>query len=140
MRGLQGEKFISRPLFWHVPHYTNQGSRPGGAIIRGSFKLIVNYEDGSHELYNLLADPGETRDISNSRPGVAQGLRGEFDRWLADVGGQRNGPNPAFDRELHRKLYRDTDVSVLKPKATAAATAEPLREWRKRIDDAVRKK
>ena len=72
--------------------------------------------------------------------GIAQGLRGEFDRWLTEVGAQRNEPNPNFDRELHRKLYRDTDVSELKPKATAAATAEPLREWRTMIDGVVRKK
>ena len=140
LRALQGEKFVSRPLFWHVPHYTNQGSRPGGAILTDTWKLIVNYEDGSHELYGRTADPYEKRDISNVRPGIAQSMRGQFDRWLAEVEAQRNEPNPAFDRELHRKLYRDTDVSELKPKATAAATAEPLREWRKAIDKAVRKK
>jgi arylsulfatase A-like enzyme len=137
---LKGGKAESRPLFWHVPHYTNQGSRPGGAILRGSSKLIVNYEDGSHELYNLGADVGETRDIANVRPGVAMSLRGEFDRWLKDVGGQTNEPNPAFDAGLHRALYRDVDVSVLKPKATAAETAAAYRDWRKRVDEVVRKK
>jgi arylsulfatase A len=138
----QAEKFVARNLFWHIPHYTNQGSRPSGAIRSGntSWKLVVNYEDGSHELYNLTVDPGETRDISNTRPGIAKMLRGVFDVWLGSVEGQTNEPNPAFDKELHRNLYRDTDVSMLKPKATAALTAEPLRDWRKAIDDVVRKK
>ncbi len=139
---LEGQKIPDRNLYWHIPHYTNQGSRPGGAIRSGntSWKLVVNYEDGSHELYNLAADPGESRDIANSRPAIAQGLRQQFDTWLKSVDAQTNEPNPAFDKELHRKLYRDTDVSTLKPKATAVQTAEPLRDWRKAIDEVVRKK
>jgi arylsulfatase A len=142
LRALEGQSVPTRNLFWHIPHYTNQGSRPSGAIRSGNtnWKLIVNYEDGSHELYNLTADPGETRDISNSRPGIAQSLRQQFDTWLKSVDAQSNEPNPAFDKELHRKLYRDTDVSTLKPKATAALTAEPLRDWRKSIDEVVRSK
>ncbi len=140
LRALEGMSFPTRNLYWHIPHYTNQGSRPSGALRSGGWKLTVNYEDGSHELYNLGADPGETRDISNTRPVIAQGLRQQFDTWLKTVDAQGNEPNPAFDKELHRTLYRDTDVSTLKPKATAALTAEPLRAWRKAIDDAVRKK
>lgn len=140
LRALEGMSFPARNLYWHVPHYTNQGSRPGGAIRGGGWKLTVNYEDGSHELYNLGADPGETRDIANVRPVIAQGLRRQFDDWLKAVDAQTNEPNPAFDKELHRTLYRDTDVSTLKPKATAALTAEPLRAWRKAIDEAVRRK
>ena len=142
LRAFEGMGVPARNLYWHVPHYTNQGSRPAGAIRDGNtgWKLVVNYEDGSHELYNLTADPGETRDIANSRPGIAQGLRQQFDTWLKSVDAQTNKPNPAFDKNQHRTLYSDTDVSTLKPKATAAETAEPLRAWRKAIDEVVRKK
>src|SRR5439155_15890327 len=46
-KALQGGKGPERILFWHFPHYTNQGGRPGGALRDGDFKLIENYEDGS---------------------------------------------------------------------------------------------
>ena len=36
----------ARPLFWHYPHYSNQGGKPGGAIREGDFKLIEFYETG----------------------------------------------------------------------------------------------
>ena len=29
---LKGETVAPRPLFWHYPHYANQGGKPGGAI------------------------------------------------------------------------------------------------------------
>ncbi len=138
---LRHEKVASRALFWHVPHYTNQGSRPGGAIVTHSHKLIVNYEDNSNELY-ARTDKGETRDIASVQPVVAQGLRGQFDRWLTSVGAQTNEPNPVFDAKRHQAIYRDVDVSKLKPAATATAaeTAKPYHEWRRQIDAAVKSK
>src|SRR5207253_3875106 len=47
----QGEKMKDRAIFWHYPHYANQGSRPGGAVRFKEFKLIEFYEDGRRELY-----------------------------------------------------------------------------------------
>jgi len=35
-----------RVLYWHQPHYMNQGGRPAGAIRDGNLKLIEHYEDG----------------------------------------------------------------------------------------------
>ena len=32
-----------RPLFWHYPHWGNQGGSPGGAIRDGHWKLIEFY-------------------------------------------------------------------------------------------------
>ncbi|MFZ0282683.1 MAG: sulfatase, partial [Bacteroidales bacterium] len=37
-------KMKERPLFWHYPHYSNQGVEPGSAIRLGKFKLIDNFE------------------------------------------------------------------------------------------------
>ena len=33
-------------LYWHYPHYSNQGGRPGGAVRAGDYKLIEFYENG----------------------------------------------------------------------------------------------
>src|SRR5262249_51955753 len=52
-----------RPLFWHYPHYSNQGGRPGGAIRDGDDKLIEFYDTGRVELFDLKKDPGESTNL-----------------------------------------------------------------------------
>ena len=54
----------ARPLFWHYPHYGNQGGAPGGAVRDGDWKLIEWYEDGRLELYNLEDDLGEQHNLA----------------------------------------------------------------------------
>ncbi|HND51543.1 MAG TPA: sulfatase, partial [Pirellulaceae bacterium] len=65
---LRGQPAAPRTLFWHFPHYTNQGSRPAGAVRQRDWKLIEHYEDGRRELFDLLRDPGETRDLAAEQP------------------------------------------------------------------------
>jgi arylsulfatase A-like enzyme len=128
-----GEPAI-RPLFWHFPHYTNQGGRPAGAVREGDWKLIEHYEDGRLELFDLAKDPGETLDVSVRQPARTAALKGKLAAWRAAVGAQENVPNPDFTPELHRQLYVDTDVSRLLPAATAAEMTKALATWRKGMD------
>ena len=65
----------SRPLFWHIPHYTNQGSRPAGAMRDGRWKLVEHYDDAKVELFDLDADPGETRDLAPRETARAADMR-----------------------------------------------------------------
>jgi arylsulfatase A-like enzyme len=58
-------KMKERPLFWHYPHYSNQGVEPGSAVRLGNYKLIDNFQTGRQELYNLEKDISETTDISS---------------------------------------------------------------------------
>ena len=58
----------TRPLYWHYPHYSNQGGDPGSAIRLGDFKLIDNFETGRQELYDLEKDISESNDISTANP------------------------------------------------------------------------
>ncbi|MEM1294977.1 MAG: sulfatase, partial [Verrucomicrobiota bacterium] len=50
---LKGEQIADRPLFWHYPHYGNQGGEPSSIMIQGDWKLISYFEDGRSELYHL---------------------------------------------------------------------------------------
>ena len=50
---LRGGSAKPRPLFWHYPHYSNQGGEPGSAIREGDWKLIEFHKDGRRELYQL---------------------------------------------------------------------------------------
>ncbi|MCH8117459.1 MAG: NAD-glutamate dehydrogenase [Proteobacteria bacterium] len=42
---LEGGKLARRDLFWHYPHYGNQGGSPGSAVRLGDWKLIERFED-----------------------------------------------------------------------------------------------
>lgn len=59
-----------RPLVWHYPHHrgwAGPGLEPHSSIRSGDFKAIFYYGTRQWELYNLSADLGETRDLSNTR-------------------------------------------------------------------------
>jgi len=86
-----------RPLFWHYPHYGNQGSAPGAAVRVGDWKLIEWFEDGRTELFDLAADPSELRDRAAAEPGRAAALRARLHAWQQEVGAARSRPNPAYD-------------------------------------------
>lgn len=128
----------SRPLFWHFPHYTNQGGRPAGAVREGNWKLIEQYEDGRLELFNLARDPGESRDLSSEQPQRAAALKEKLAAWRKAVGAQECVANPDFDPLLYRQLYVDTDVSRLTTAPTAAEITRQLAAWRKGIDTVAR--
>jgi arylsulfatase A-like enzyme len=83
-------------LYWHYPHYSNQGGRPGGAIRSGEMKLIEFYETGRRELYDLSRDTGETRNLAGERPEVVQLLASNLNRWLQSVDAQMMKPNPKY--------------------------------------------
>jgi arylsulfatase A-like enzyme len=82
---LKGETLGSRPLFWHYPHYGNQGGDPVSIIRKENYKLIHYWEDGHDELYNLTNDPGEKNDISKDKDAVTKSMRTELDNYLTSV-------------------------------------------------------
>ncbi len=139
LAGLLTEKksLLSRALYWHFPHYTNQGGRPAGAIREGNWKLIEHYEDGRCELFNLARDPGEKADLSAPEPARVADLRGKLERWRREVGAQENTANPNFNATGWRKLYVDVDVSSLPEEAKAAALAARLQTWKREMAQAV---
>jgi len=73
-------------LYWHFPHYGNQGGFPGGAIRMGEWKLVENYEDGSVELYNLKRDEGEKRDLAAKEAERVKTMRAKLHAWYREVG------------------------------------------------------
>ena len=82
------EKSLCRKdLFWHYPHYSNQGGIPGGAIRSGDWKLIERYEDGKVHLYNLAKDPGERRDMAtiHSNAKRVKDMRKKLHSWYKEV-------------------------------------------------------
>jgi len=83
---LRGESIEARPLFWHYPHYGNQGGSPAGAIRVGDWKLIEWYEDGRRELFNIREDLSERHDRAAENPPKVQELAMGLDAWRRAVG------------------------------------------------------
>jgi arylsulfatase A-like enzyme len=94
---LKGTGALGRDtLFWHYPHYSNQGGKPSGAIRQENLKFIEWYEDGGLELYDLATDPSEQKDLARDRPAEAARLRERLSRWRESVGAQMPTPNPEY--------------------------------------------
>jgi len=88
-----------RALFWHYPHYGNQGGAPAAAIRRGNWKLIHWYEDGSRELFDLSKDVGEKENLATKEPARLAQMTTELQQWQKDVGAQFPQNNPQFNSQ-----------------------------------------
>lgn len=82
---LRGESLDRQSLYWHYPHYSNQGGIPGGAIREGNYKLFERYEDGRIHLYDLENDIGEQNDLAAEKPELVQEMRKRLHEWYEEV-------------------------------------------------------
>lgn len=83
-------------IYWHYPHYGNQGGSPGGAVRMGDYKLIEFYEDMSIELYNLKDDISEKNNLAAKMPEKANKMRNMLHAWRKEVDAKMPTPNPAY--------------------------------------------
>jgi len=90
---LKGADLEREALYWHYPHYSNQGGIPGGAIRMGDWKLFERYEDGRVHLYNLKEDIGELTDVKDNHKDRVKMMRKKLHAW-----------------------YQETDAKFLQPK------------------------
>jgi arylsulfatase A-like enzyme len=95
---LKGETLKERPLFWHYPHYGNQGGEPSSIIRLGDWKLIHYYEDGREELYNLRSDLAETKDISQDFQELVGSLSKVLFNYLNSVGARFPERDPEYSK------------------------------------------
>lgn len=93
---LKGESLDRGAIFWHYPHYGNQGGTPGSSVRLGDWKLIEFFEDGRLELYNLREDPSESTDRSASEPRVVSDLHAKLVDWRARMNARMPHLNPAW--------------------------------------------
>lgn len=99
---LSGKPTERDSLFWHYPHYSNQGGFPGGAVRVDDWKLVERYEDGEVHLYNLANDIGERTDLKAQEPERVDAMRAELHNW-----------------------YKSVDAKFLQPKDSAADSPQP---------------
>jgi arylsulfatase A-like enzyme len=113
---LRGDRIPERPLYWHYPHYGNQGGDPSSILREAEWKLIHYWEDGHDELYNLSSDPGEQEDLSAVYPDMAADMSSRLLAWLDEVEARIPAPDPEYDPELERKRMEEDIIHGLWPR------------------------
>ncbi len=97
---LQGSQLHrDAPLFWHYPHYGNQGGAPCAVIRDGDWKLIEWYEDGSLELFNLANDESEKNNLAGKMPERVEEMHKQLADWRQEVNAVMPTPNQGFSEE-----------------------------------------
>jgi arylsulfatase A-like enzyme len=56
------------------------------SLVDGDYKLMFDEQAGPWRLYDLAADPGETRDLSTERAATARSLQHKLEAWRTRVG------------------------------------------------------
>lgn len=73
-------------ICWNYPHWSfHKGNRPGAAIRMGNDKLIRNYDDGSLELYDIVADLGEKNNLAAQKTDRANKMNARLQQWLEET-------------------------------------------------------
>ncbi|MDG1729157.1 MAG: sulfatase [Algibacter sp.] len=99
-----------RPLYWHYPHYGNQGGDPSSIIREGDWKLIHYYEDGSNALYNIKDDAFEQNNVATQFPEIATKLSTNLKNWLISVDAKYPETDTEFNpvkRANYEKMIRE---------------------------------
>ena len=97
VRLLLGGALEQRPLYWHYPHYGNQGGEPSSIIRDGDWKLIHYWEDDRDELYDLSKDPVEQRDVAGQHAQRVERMRHQLIGYLAQVEARIPARDPRYD-------------------------------------------
>ncbi len=135
----KGGALPERALFWHYPHYGNQGGAPSAAVRRGDWKLIEWQEDNRSELFNLAQDIGEQSDLAAKEPQRVAQLRDELHAWQTHVGAKFPIPNPTYDpakpsgrfasktptRKTNTPANSTTSAPTLRKSATSTPKSQP---------------
>ena len=110
------ESAIDRPVDRMVFFFAEaRGREPGpqGAIVRGNFKLLYSWVEGRAALFDVIADPRETRDIAFEHRDLAAGLQRELMDHLREGLGEealarlRSGESSAVQRRRARPRIRE---------------------------------
>ena len=97
---LNGQHIDRDAIYWHYPHYSNQGDSPACAIRAGDWKLIKHFEDDRLELFHIRDDIEERRNLADQMPDRTEQLHAKLRNWQASVEAKIPEPNPDYDDML----------------------------------------
>jgi arylsulfatase A-like enzyme len=111
---LEGKELdMDRPLYWHYPHYGNQGGNPSSIIRMGKWKLIHYWENDQDELYDLNKDIGEQSNVAEDYPEITTQMRKNLLGWLTEVGANLPEIDMQFNSVKANHRYQQAVNSLL---------------------------
>jgi len=130
-------------IFCHFPHYIPAtGNLPGTSVRAGRWKLIRLYGEGPnrtdvHELYDLSADIGETKNVADAHPETVVRLSRLIDGFLEETGAIVPKPNPVYAPAARGwRPSKDCRLSVRDGCLVVEATGGDPYVWTQDVPDA----
>lgn len=112
---LEGKELnISRPLYWHYPHYGNQGGEPSSIIQQDGWKLIYYWEDNRQELFKLPSTEKDDLNVAALYPEITKKLSTQLLSWLEEVGAKYPKKDDLFDDEKRKNRLQNIQTNKLK--------------------------
>lgn len=105
---------VNRPLFWHYPHYGNQGGEPSSIIQQNGWKLIHYWEDNREELFELPSTEKDELNVITKHPEIAENLNKKLMNWLSEVNAKYPEKDLEFDSIKHQKRHLNIIKNKLK--------------------------
>lgn len=136
-------KWADRTLVHHVGRWQKgkaTESKYAKCAIQNSRFTLVNND----ELYDLEADPGETKNVIAEHPDVVATLRTAYDQWWSGVlpllvNEDAVGPSINPFQELYYKQFGGSptpeDLKKMNPKSPAASEGERPRKRKVKVDN-----
>lgn len=128
-----GKKIADRALYWHYPHYGNQGGDPSSIIMEGDLKLIYYWEDKHVELYNLATDPSEQTNLASVHHHSVNELSAKLMKWLTETDANTPIMDPEYDEVLHQAVL-DKNKDVVIPALEAERIQMLAPDWKPNAD------
>ena len=102
-----------RPLYWHYPHYGNQGGEPSSIIQQNGWKLIHYWEDGKEELFKLPSTENDALNVANEYPEVAKSMSAQLLSWLKNVDAKYPQKDSLYDENKRRLRLQNIKTKKL---------------------------
>ena len=112
-----GNKIKERALFFHFPIYLEPynvhkddgtdplfRTRPGSVVIKDNWKLHHYFEDNKIELYDIIKDKSESKNLSKINTKKTKELYGDLERWRKE----NNAPIPSLKNPYYNQKYVDS--------------------------------
>ena len=94
---MRGEDKLDREaIYWHSPHYFNQGGHPFSAVLSEDYKYMYSYHTEKGELFKLTDDISEEKNLIKTNPAQAEKMNAMLQKWLMKNKALYPTKNPDF--------------------------------------------
>lgn len=131
---LKGLKIKQRALYWHYPHYGNQGGEPSSIVRMDNWKLIRYHEDNHLELYDLSTDISESEPLNAQFPNILSSLNSKLNLWLNNVDARMPIADKLYEPQKEKQIKTKWKTTILSQqedlrKAMLSIEWSPNNDW-----------